>query len=458
MRNQLLKRAKARGKASSAGYRAGRTSQRHRAFVGLEPLEQRALLSTYNWVSGSGYWNDPSNWIDNEGQRGVPLPGDDAIISEAGITVIVKDTSIGNLYSNADIEVTGDVVIEGDAEIYGALHLDKNSGLAVPGPGGSLTASGATTVDDGAALEVDYNGTASLPGLTSVAGSTDGTSETDFLAFYGGSLDLPALTQATGALNFWAYGAGSELSLPSLSTVGGSDTGAWTQFWAWGGGEIDLGAAGLHAQGAVDFSASGSGSVLNLPGLATIAGSTDGTGSLSFGARDGGEIDLGALTQATGDLSFTADGSGSELSLTNLSSIAGSDDGTWTTQFNARDGGEIDLGALTQATGDLSFTADGSVLNLPSLATIAGSTDGTWFTSFAAQDGGEIDLGAAGLQAQGWVSFEASGSGSILNLPSLATIAGSTDGTGSLSFYAQGSASRGQTEFQVNLKLGLTPR
>src|SRR5271163_4600686 len=71
-------------------------------------LEERQLLSTFTWDSkAGGVFNNSQNWIDQNGQHGMPGTADTAIIKNAGITVSVnKATTVGSLSSSAQIAVT----------------------------------------------------------------------------------------------------------------------------------------------------------------------------------------------------------------------------------------------------------------------------------------------------------------------------------------------------------------
>ena len=278
MWNQLFKRARTRGKTRRS---VGPVRRRRLTWVAFEPLEQRALLSTYDWISSSsGDWNDYSNWIDEVTRtNGVPGSSDSAIIEESGINVSASGVGIGNLYSNADVEMSGSVSISGHAEIHGALQLDNGCQLDVSGAAASLEASGPIEFDGNNSIQAEKNASVSLPGLTSVAGSSNGTPFISFSASSGGTLDLPALTQATGELDFAASSAGL----------------------------LKIGSNTLETEGLVSFIASGAGSVLALPSLASIAGSSGVVGTPSFTAANGGTLDLPALTQATGKLDFSSD-------------------------------------------------------------------------------------------------------------------------------------------------------
>ena len=76
-------------------------------FRPVSRLEQRALL-TVTWVgSGSGNWDDPSNWSSGT----VPGPADDVAISQTGITVTHSsnvDDSIKSLTTQAEVDITSE--------------------------------------------------------------------------------------------------------------------------------------------------------------------------------------------------------------------------------------------------------------------------------------------------------------------------------------------------------------
>ncbi len=394
-----------------------------------------------------------------------------------------------------DLDLSSLASVAGDTSSTWTTEFDSQDG-------GQVNLDALAQVVGNVEFSADGDGSMlNLPGLASITGSTDGTWSIWISATTGGEIDLPALTQTTGDVDFYAS-SGALLNLPGLASITGSTDATWYPWFDAEGGEIDLGTTSLSVQGGATFYADGDGSLLSLPGLASITGSTDGTWYPWFDAKDGGEIDLDLLTQATGDLGFqadggtldlpdlasitgstdgtpdlpdlasttdstdtiwypwfeaddggeinlpaltqvtdfvgfTANGSGSVVNLTGLTSLAGSTDGSWATFFNATAGGEIDLDALTQVTGAVTFSASGGTLDLPVLESITGNSDGNLNMSFSATDGGEIDFGADTLQAEDVVSFTADGAGSLLNLPNVASITGNTDGNEYWTFSVQ---------------------
>src|SRR4051812_31369469 len=94
---------------------ARRRTRRHKAArfapfaFGPEMFEDRRLLAAFHWATTiSGNFNDPTNWLDQGGNHGVPGPNDDANIGPSNITVTVPaSASLNTLNSNASIAVTG---------------------------------------------------------------------------------------------------------------------------------------------------------------------------------------------------------------------------------------------------------------------------------------------------------------------------------------------------------------
>ncbi|MBS0198788.1 MAG: hypothetical protein JSR77_18730, partial [Planctomycetes bacterium] len=76
-------------------------SRRHAGDSHVEPLEGRVLLSTVTWDGGAAgtgtNWFDPTNWAGDV----LPGPGDDAVISTAGPTIVFGGTASVNSVSTA---------------------------------------------------------------------------------------------------------------------------------------------------------------------------------------------------------------------------------------------------------------------------------------------------------------------------------------------------------------------
>src|SRR5437867_1935768 len=94
----------------------------------IEPLEQRLLLSTVNWIAGDGDWNTASNWLDNTSLTNhVPASGDDAVIDVTGITVTHGSgdaDAVDSLTSKAAIDLSsGQLSLANASSISGPFTL-----------------------------------------------------------------------------------------------------------------------------------------------------------------------------------------------------------------------------------------------------------------------------------------------------------------------------------------------
>ncbi len=79
--------------------RARSRSSRQRFRPELAFLETRRLLSTFLWInSAGGNFDNPQNWRDQNGDNGVPGPGDTADILNGGFNVTVsQSTTVDNI-------------------------------------------------------------------------------------------------------------------------------------------------------------------------------------------------------------------------------------------------------------------------------------------------------------------------------------------------------------------------
>src|SRR5947207_6768678 len=73
----------------------GRKAFRFRPF--LEPLEQRTLLATINWIAGSGNFHDGSNWSGGL----VPGANDVAVIDTGATAATITMQSADNIQVQA---------------------------------------------------------------------------------------------------------------------------------------------------------------------------------------------------------------------------------------------------------------------------------------------------------------------------------------------------------------------
>src|SRR5438552_12924330 len=83
--------------------------QAKRQRLALEELEDRRLLSTFNWVvNGDGNFNAAANWRDQNNNPGIPGPGDDAVIDVTGINVTSgTSVTVNSLLCSANLLMTG---------------------------------------------------------------------------------------------------------------------------------------------------------------------------------------------------------------------------------------------------------------------------------------------------------------------------------------------------------------
>src|SRR5205085_302518 len=128
------------------------------------------------------------------------------------------------------------------------------------------------------------------------------------------------------------------------------------------------------------FQAQGLGSKLNLSNLTTIIGDPGGNQApLTVQAFDGGAIDFSGFTQlgSSTRLNFLADGTASNVNLINLTTIIGHPGGNQAPlAVQALSGGAIDFSGLPQlgSSTRINFLADGtsSTIDLSNLSTIIG--------------------------------------------------------------------------------------
>ena len=312
-----------------------------------------------------------------------------------------------------------------------ASSLTTVSGLQITLDGsGTIATSQWSSLTGGSSLTVT-GGSYSLSGLIDVNGSSLYTRN-------GGALALPNLTTYTETSNttFEATGVNSTLDLSALTTLG-SMSGYWYAD-ALAGGTVNL--SGLtkinEPNAGVQFTADGSGSQLNLSALTSFTGQG---GYSTFEVTDSATALASSLTTVSG-LQITLDGSGT-IATSQWSSLTGGSSLTVTggsyslsglidvngSSLYTRNGGAPALPNLTTytETSNTTFEATGvnSTLDLAALTTL-GSMSGYWYADALA--GGTVNL--SGLtkinEPNAGVQFTADGSGSQLNLSALTSFTG----------------------------------
>ncbi len=270
------------------------------------------------------------------------------------------------------------------------------------------------------------------------------TAADDTLSITGGQLLLGANSNLSGA----------------LSMVGGELTASGSGITVQANGPTSISVASLYAQGGATLSLPGltsytsvagkyntlqatdTGSVLSLANLkALTAEDTDPNSWIVVNALSGGDVRLGAVTQISGPVSLTSDGSNSQLDISVATSFAGrNQSGYNNASVQVTDGGTLLDGQLTSidqvsltldGTGELAasqwtaFTGStlsdtGGVYILSSLTDVDGS-------NLSALSGGSLTLpGLTSLSPTSnslYNTFQATGAGSVLNLSALTTVA-----------------------------------
>jgi hypothetical protein len=252
----------------------------------------------------------------------------------------------------------------------------------------------------------------------------------------GGSLTVTAASQVGGAFTFGgnatllAQGQGASFQVTGPATLG---TGTLE---ALAGGTLDFPTLTSYSGGSkadTFVSASGAGSHIGLEGLTALTG---GQGrSVFLGATQGGTIDLSKVPQLTGGgLSFQADGAGSAIDLSALTSWSrnpATDFGF--AELTARNGGTLHIDKLT------SLDAVGLTVGAGAVVPVAQIT--------RVSDGGSVSAEGATVVLSGLTAIDASSlsasKGGVLSLPAATSYAlGTQPFVARFGFTAQDAGSR----------------
>ncbi len=246
------------------------------------------------------------------------------------------------------------------------------------------------------------DGSYSLPGLTDVNSSS-------LYAEGGATLSLPNLSTYTATDNttFEATGVNSVLNLSALTSLG-----SMSDIWhaeALAGGTLNLSGLATIDQPneSVVIDAEGSGSQLNLSALTSFIGG----GTSGFAVTTSGTALASSLTSFT-DVQITLDGTGT-VATNQWSSLTGGGILTITD-------GSYSLPGLTDVNSSSLYAEGGATLSLPNLSTYT-ATDNTTFEA----TGTNSVLDLSGLTSLGSMSdiWHAEAlAGGTLNLSGLATI------------------------------------
>jgi len=162
-----------------------RGRKRRRWYGDFDPLEGRALLAAFTWISPvDGNFNDPTKWVGPNNINAVPGPGDDAS-SPGGSYTITSSSSVtvNSFQGDGALDVTG-----GTFSVSGTLNAASSlvNNLSVAA-GASFHAGGKTT----------------LGGAGVISGNLDaGSGATLTLAGSANAINLDAGSTMTGAGTF----------------------------------------------------------------------------------------------------------------------------------------------------------------------------------------------------------------------------------------------------------------
>ncbi len=314
------------------------------------------------------------------------------ILTSPGLTKVVDvQVVIGGVNSAIDLSAVTDftdseleLLTDGTVDLNGIGHtvgagFSNQSGLAFALPGMTSYDTNGVGFLSRRFEAVDPGSSLDLSNLTALTGGT-GLRALEVRATDGGTVDMTGLTvQENGSVQFQASGAGSVIDVSNMTSFVRTD-GEVGRLEVIDGGEITTAGALLVKLQEIHVLVDGAASVLDLSGV------TDFTDS-ELTLKNGGSVDLNNIASVTGasffnqsgqsfamagltsydtngsdfsDRTFEADGAGSVLDMSNLTSVVGGT-GLRRLNVNALDGGRVDMTGLTvQESGSLGFLAEGS--------------------------------------------------------------------------------------------------
>ena len=291
-------------------------------------------------------------------------------------------------------------------------------------------------------------GTLTLNGNTNLFGNLTNLANSSVIVQNGAKATLPGVTQwgrtNSGHIRLSVQNAESVLDMPNLTQATGA-TGYYIELEAWDGAELRLPMLSSVA-GAVNISAEGAGAVVRLP--ATRLGTLATTGQSYIIARDGGAVLIPGVTDLQKvNLQIRGDG---EIPTAQIRSVKSGEillDATVGnfpalvniegSSLRVTEGAGLTLSGVTQigrtVAGHVGLYAEGegSALNLPN-ATQAAVNNG-YYVEVSAFSGGQIQLPRLATVTSGALDISADGPGSIVNLNGFVTRLGN----GTRSWYVE---------------------
>ena len=253
--------------------------------------------------------------------------------------------------------------------------------------------------------------------ISSTVESVNSITSSDPLVISGGGLTVAASSTISGGLDMTggaltADGTGVSLTVTGTTTVAGASLNAE------GGATLKLSQLASYTSGSgytTTLAATGTGSVLSLPELATITANTNYGTSVQIGPSSGGDVELPLLTQSTGPVQLSSSNGGGTLNVADLSTFTGG------TIIDS--GGTFSLPALVDADSTTFQISGGITLTLPKVT----EADAT---NLEVSGGATLSLPILTSYTSGsgyTMTLDATGTSSVLSLPDLATITASTN-------------------------------
>ncbi|MFA6242741.1 MAG: hypothetical protein WC655_17515, partial [Candidatus Hydrogenedentales bacterium] len=417
-------------------------------FLTLTLLLPYAHAATVTWDGGGdgSTWASAANWSTNA----LPTSADDVIVNDGGglITITAAaSVSVKSIQCEENLNFTsGSLSVTGPSVINGSLTAATGCTITVTGATASLQVNGAASISganlyansggqlllpsaaanyeapyssgryiqsQGAGSRIDLS---SLPMLVGPAFSADYVIKVS--ATSGGVIDLSSATEVRNYVTISATGTGSQVDLSTMTEIDGSDgfvsatirdhgsillpklaTVICAGFYVYDGLTFDLSSVTSFTCTQYDqgvLLAQGTGSKIDLSNLSTIVGPTEDNYFFIITATFGGVVDLSSVGEILNQLKISATGVSSQVDLSGMTEINGGD-----VFVTIKDHGSVLLTNLAAVSHAAFYAYDGLTLNMPNLVSLTGG---------AYEDN----------------TVCASGSGSRIEMPKLTTVVGPT--------------------------------
>jgi hypothetical protein len=272
----------------------------------LSVLEGRTLLAVFSWLNAvDGAFNNAANWINQDGQHGVPGAGDTADITYGDVTVTVPaSTSVDNLQCVGTLDVTS-----GTFSVANVVQSSSTVGnLILPSGTTFATNAGTTSLNSG-----NLSGTLSAPSGAVVRLEAGAVTVNSGSVFSGAALFK--VTGGTVTLN-------ANVTAPGLFEVdGGTITGPGAltipSSFTWTGGTLDGPTTTTIGANATLAISGGNNKFLTGSHILTINGTATWTGVGEFDGGPGSTVNNNGKFNVQSDTNFANGGDGAGMIFNN---------------------------------------------------------------------------------------------------------------------------------------------